>query len=100
MAIRLFFTNTGVARGSFINIENLFRYSLITMTFGTIVNVVLNYFWIPLYQSRGAIIASIISFFITTFLIDIIYKKTRGNVILQFKGMLTFYKINPRTKIV
>jgi O-antigen/teichoic acid export membrane protein len=100
MAIRLFFTNTGVARGSFINIENLFRFSLITMTFGTIVNVVLNYILIPHYQSHGAIIASIISFFITTFLIDIIYQKTRGNVFLQLKGMLTFYKINPSTKIV
>ena len=94
MAIRLFFTNTGVARGSFINIENLFKFSLITMTFGAIINVGLNYYLIPHYYSKGAIVATIISFFVTTFLIDFIYAKTRENVKLQLIGMLTFYKIN------
>ena len=94
MAIRLFFTNTGVARGAFMNIENLFKFSLITMTFGAIVNVVLNYYLIPLYQSQGAIVATIFSFFVTSFLIDFLYIKTRENVILQIYGMLTFYKIN------
>lgn len=99
MAFRLFFTNIGVARGSFITIENLFKFSLITMTFGTVVNVVLNYFLIPEFQGQGAIVASIISFFSTIFFIDFIYKKTRPNVILQLKGMATFYKINPGVKI-
>jgi O-antigen/teichoic acid export membrane protein len=98
MAIRLFFTNTGVARGAFINIENLFKFSLITMTFGAIVNVGLNYYLIPLYQSQGAIVATIISFFVTGFLIDFIYIKTRENVKLQMLGMLTFYKINIRNQ--
>lgn len=96
MAIRLFFANTGVARGAFINIENLFRFSLITMTFGAIVNIALNYYLIPIHQSRGAIVASIISFFINTFLIDFIYKKTRTNVMLQINAMFTFYKLNLR----
>ncbi|MEM4197126.1 MAG: flippase [Candidatus Anstonellaceae archaeon] len=97
MAIRLFFTNTGVARGAFINIENLFRFSLITMTFGVIVNVVLNYYLIPIYQSKGAIVATIISFFVTVFLIDFIYKRTRENVKLQIKSMFTFFKLNLRS---
>ncbi len=94
MAIRLFFTNTGVARGAFINIENLFNFSLITMTAGAIVNVCLNYYLIPSYQSQGAIIATIISFSVTTFLIDFFYTKTSENVKLQILGILTFYKIN------
>ena len=94
MAIRLFFTNTGVARGAFINIENLFKFSLITMTFGAIVNVSLNYYLIPLYQSQGAIVATIISSFVTVFFIDFLYIKTRENLKLQMWGMLTFYKIH------
>jgi len=94
MAIRLFFTNTGVARGSFINIENLFKFAMITMIFGAVVNVVLNYYLIPLYQGRGAIVATIVSFTVTGFLIDFLYIKTRKNVTLQLYGILTFYKIN------
>jgi O-antigen/teichoic acid export membrane protein len=94
MAIRLFFTNIGVARSSFINIEHLFKFSLVTMIFGAIVNVALNYYLIPLYQSQGAIVATIFSFFVTVFLIDFLYIKTRENVKSQVWGMLTFYKIN------
>lgn len=94
MAIRLFFANTGIARGAFINIENLFKFSLITMTFGAIINVTLNYYLIPIYQSQGAIVATIVSFFLTVFVIDFFYKRTRANVKLQLIGMLTCYKLN------
>ena len=90
---RLFFTNFGVARGVFILSENLFMYSLVTMIIGTISNIMLNLVLIPLYQGIGAIIATMISFSITQFIIDTVYKKTRENVILSFKGVLTFYKI-------
>jgi O-antigen/teichoic acid export membrane protein len=98
MALRLFFTNTGVARGAFMNIENLFRFSLVTMTFGAAGNIALNYYLIPIFQSQGAIIATIISFFVTVFLIDFLYIKTRKNVKLQIWGMLTFYNINTGNK--
>ena len=93
MAIRLFFTNSGVSRGSFINIENLFKFSMITMSIGAFINIILNYYLIQVYGSIGAIIATIISFFITIFLIDFMYIKTRENVKLQVIGMFTFYKL-------
>lgn len=96
MATRLFFSNMGVARGAFLLIENLQNFSLITMIVGTIVNIGLNYLWIGGYGARGAIIASIISFFVTIFLIDIFYVKTRENVILQIKSIFTFFKLNIR----
>lgn len=97
MSIRLFFANMGVARGVFLLSENLMKFSLITMILGTITNVLLNYLWIPDYGAKGAIIASIISFFVTVFLIDVFYTKTRKNVFLQIKSMFTFYKINLRS---
>ena len=93
MVIRLFFANMGVARSAYILNENLMVFSLITMTLGTITNIVLNYYWIPLYASKGAIIATIISFFVSIFVVDIFYSKTRNNLILQFKGIFTFYKL-------
>ncbi len=96
MSIRLFFANMGVARGVFLLSENLMKFSMITMILGTITNVLLNYLWIPDYGAKGAIIASIISFFVTIFLVDIFYTKTRKNVFLQIKSMFTFYKINLR----
>ena len=96
MAIRLFFANMGTARGAFIITENLFRFSLVTMLVGTLVNIILNYFLILKYEGIGAVIATIISFFITIFLLDLMYSKTRQNVLLQVKSIFTFYKINVR----
>lgn len=94
MAIRLFFANMGVARGAYILTENLMRFSMITMVLGTITNILLNYLWIEEYGGKGAVVASLVSFFVTIFLIDAIYLKTRKNALLQIKGIFTFYKIN------
>ena len=94
LSIRLFFTNMGVARGMFILKENLLKYSLITMIIGMLTNIIFNFLLIPMYKAEGSIIATFFSFFVTIFLIDIFYKKTRSNVILMFKSIITFYKIS------
>lgn len=93
-AIRLFFTNMGVAKSSFITNESLFKYSLSTAIVGATVNIVLNYFLIPPFKSSGAIIATIISFFVSTFLMDLLFKETRANLKWMCMGMLSFWKIN------
>jgi len=93
MVLRLFFTNMGSARGVYILTENLFKFSLLTMALGTLTNILLNLIWIPVYKSLGAVMASMVSFFITIFLIDILYSKTRKNSYLIIKGILSFYKI-------
>jgi len=69
------------------------KFSLVTMVLGTITNVGLNYLWIPTYGGQGAVVATIISFTVTVFLVDIFYHKTRRNVFLQLKSMFTVYKI-------
>ena len=94
LSIRLFFANMGVARGTYILTENLMKFSMFTMILGTIVNIYLNYVLIPNYGARGAIVATIVSFFTTIYLVDIFYSKTRHNVILQLKSIITFYKLN------
>ena len=93
LAFRLLFTNMGVARGAYLLNENLMKYSMVTLGIGTIINIGLNYLWIPVYGAEGAIVATILSFFVSIFLFDFFYFKTRRNVILMFLGMVTFYKI-------
>ena len=87
MAVRLFFTNYGVVRGSYLMTENLMTYSMITMIVGAIVNLFLSYFWISSYHSIGAIWASIVSFFVATFGMDFFYRRTRENCLSMIKSM-------------
>ncbi|MBK2340598.1 flippase [Francisella philomiragia] len=93
MSIRLFFAYMGVARGVFLVSENYMKFSAITMFAGVITNILLNLLWIPEYQAKGAVYATIVSFLVTVFLLDFCYKKTRENVVLQIKAIFTFYKL-------
>ncbi len=93
MSLRLFFASFGTSRSVYLAAENLMKYSLLSLIAGSFVNVVLNYYWIAEYGAEGAILATLCSFFTTTFLIDAVYSKTRKNVILQIKGVLYFYRI-------
>jgi len=94
MSIRLFFTNMGTARGAFIVAEKLFKFSLLTMLIGTIVNISFNFVFIPNYGAYGSIVATIISFTVTTFLIDLFNNKGRKNLFTMIKAILTFYKLS------
>lgn len=96
MAFRLFFTNMGVARSAYLIAENLMKFSLFTMLIGTAFNIALNYLWIPEYGGKGAIIATIVSFMITIYCLDIIYSKTRWNVVMQLKSIITPHKLSLR----
>tara|TARA_R110000851_G_scaffold165380_2_gene310352 strand:- start:13943 stop:15265 length:1323 start_codon:yes stop_codon:yes gene_type:complete len=96
MSIRLFFTNMGSARGAYILCENLFKFSMITMIVGTLFNVLFNYILIDKYGAVGAIIATIISFFVTIYALDFLYTKTRRNIKFQFLAIFTFFKLSIR----
>lgn len=92
-AIRLFFTNMGVAKMSFITNESLFRYSLVMSVVGAACNVGLNWLLIPRYHSEGAIWAMIISFFISNFLLDLFYKQARPNLRYTLHAIATFWQV-------
>jgi len=93
-SLRLFFSNMGVGKSVFIVNESLFKYSLLTVIVGAAANITLNYFLIPLYGSRGAITASMLSFTISIFLLDLFFEKTRFNQKLMIQGMFSFWKLN------
>lgn len=92
-AIRLFFTNMGVAKSSFITNESLFRYSLVTSVVGAACNIGLNWLLIPDFKSIGAIWAMIISFFISNILMDLFYKDARPNLGYTVHAITTFWKL-------
>ena len=93
-AIRLFFTNFGVARSVFIVNEGLFRHTLTTSLIGAMTNILLNLVLIPAYGSKGAIIATIISFSISIFILDLLNKITRKNLKLIFTALKNPFKFN------
>lgn len=93
-ALRLFFSNMGVGKSVFIVNESLFKYSLLTVVIGACSNIALNYLLIPLYGMEGAIVASMLSFTISIFMVDLFFRATRMNQRLMFRGMLTFWKLN------
>lgn len=92
-AIRLLFTNMGMAKASFIANESLFKFSLVTAIVGAVINVITNYLFIPTYEAMGAVLATVVSFTVSIFLVDLFYKETRPNFGWMFKGMFTFWKI-------
>jgi O-antigen/teichoic acid export membrane protein len=84
----------GVAKSSFITNENLFRYALITSVVGAGLNIGMNYFLIPELKAGGAILATIGSFFVSIFLMDLFFRDTRKNFGWMMKGMATFWRIH------
>ena len=96
-SIRLFFTNMGMGKGSFIVNESLFKYSLFTAVVGATTNIAVNWLMIPLYASKGAIIATMISFTMHIFVIDLFVPRMRENLGLMMKGIFTFWRFHRAT---
>lgn len=92
-AARLVFSYVGVAKGSYITNEGLFKFSLVTTVLGAAINIGLNYLLIPTMRSNGAIWATLISFFVSVYLVDLFTAKTRVNFRMMTEAALTFWRI-------
>ncbi|RMG29270.1 MAG: hypothetical protein D6730_04170 [Bacteroidetes bacterium] len=93
LSITLIFSHMGVGKSAFITNESLFRYAFATAVVGALINIGANYVLIPHYASVGAVIASIISFSVSNYVLDFFFKRTRGNIKRLLYGMLTFWKL-------
>jgi len=92
-SFRLIFAFMGVAKGSFITNEGLFKFSLITSILGAVVSIAMNAWLIPIIGARGAIWASIASFLVSIFIVDLFTPSTRINFRLMMHGISTFWKL-------
>jgi PST family polysaccharide transporter len=63
------------------------RFSPIISTSGAVINIVLNYFFIPKYGIMGATIATVISQFVSSCGAYAIHPKTRKIFVMQIKAM-------------
>jgi len=88
LAMRLFLTNMGVARGVFLSTEGMARFVLITSVAGAVANVGLNFVLIPMWGAQGAIVASLLSFTLTTFGLEWIDPRARANLYLMAAAVL------------
>ena len=87
LAFRIFFMNFGVARSVFLTNENLFRFGLLTAVAGALVNLTLNFWFVPAWGARGAIASSLASFAVTTFALEIFHPLARANLRLMARAI-------------
>ncbi len=86
-ALRIPLTALSLVRSSFITLENLFKYSLFVFAVSALINISFNYFLIPTYGAKGAIIATIITS-IYIFINDYFYKNAKINFTVMMRYIL------------
>ena len=79
-------TFLGVASNQFLIAENLTKLSLYRSVFGMVANILLNFLLIPLYGINGAALATLISYFMSTFFIGI-FKESREQARLMIRSV-------------
>jgi O-antigen/teichoic acid export membrane protein len=92
------FVFLGSASGQYLIAEGYTRYSLYRTGAGAVVNVVLGFFWIPIYGLQGAAFATLIAYFSATFFI-LFFPETRKQGINMLKSLFLislFQKIAKR----
>jgi PST family polysaccharide transporter len=79
-------TFMGLATSQYLMAENLTRISFLRTFIGMVINIILNYLFIPKYGGVGAALATVISYTFATFSI-VFFKSTRYQMILIFKAL-------------
>lgn len=93
MAGRVMLAFMGIARSVFLLIEDLQAWATVTLTIGTLLNIALNALWIPEYRGVGAVWASLVSFTVTSFVVDLFNRRTRGNVADIVRATATCWRL-------
>ena len=73
--------------------ENLEKFSTFRLIIGAVINILLNIYFIKLYGLKGAAYATLISYSISGYLINFIFKKTRTNFYLQTNSFINLLNI-------
>jgi O-antigen/teichoic acid export membrane protein len=78
---------------NYIIAENLQKYIMFNNITGALFNIILNLFLIPIYGAKGAVIASIISYFVSHYIMFFIFEKTRPIIKIQHSSILNLFKL-------
>jgi PST family polysaccharide transporter len=73
----LLFVGMGVVRNSYLLIKKLTIYTLYFTSSGAIINLVMNYYLIPLYGGLGAAISTVVSYAFSAFVSTFFVKELR-----------------------
>lgn len=74
--------------------EGLLKHSLFRDIAGAILNIILNFYLIPLYGGKGAAIATVVAYTFSSYLMSFMFSKTRHSGILMTKAILyPFYMV-------
>lgn len=79
--------------GFYLN-EGLEKFSSIRLIIGAIINIGLNIYFIEMFGLLGAAYATIISYSISGYFVNAVFKKTRANFYLQTKALINFFNIS------
>ena len=79
--------------GKWFIIENLTKHVFMRNIIGLILNVVMNIFLIPSYGIEGAAFATLVSYFFSGYLFDLMTNKTRISFITKTRAFNIFYLI-------
>ena len=86
---RILLAFMGTARSVYLTIENMQGHATLTIVAGTVLNLLLNLLWIPSHQALGAVWASLVSFAVTSFFIDLLFPRARGNALVMMRAIAT-----------
>lgn len=93
------FVFQGIARGFWIQIENLQQYTFWYIMFGTLINILLNIILIPLINIKGAAIATLISQMSVAIIIPALFEKTRLSSFMLLKSFVFFMGANKKNRL-
>ena len=87
------FVFLGVARSKWLMAENLTKLSFATTSLGTIANLLLNFWLIPLYSGVGAAIATVISYAVAAYFASIFYPVMYHTCWMLTKALLVPFRL-------
>jgi len=79
------FSFFGTVRGKWLLVENLQAIGFHYIVFGSILNIVLNFYFIKLFGINGAAIATIVTLISIVLIFPLFYKNVRKSVLMFFK---------------
>lgn len=88
LLITVLFVNLGLARTAFLTTMNWTRFHMVTSVFGALINIALNLILIPIYGGMGAVVASLVAYWVQVHGTCFLFPALRGTGMSMLKAML------------